>query len=254
MKKHNSADEETAETEKNAEPAQKNSNSNAVNVDHVAEIRLIICWICHQKFSSNNQLHWHVQNSCTKPLKVTCNSALLKPVLTPYTLFEPTSMLLKSPAYIQSSATDISTNRYEFWEWQYVIAQMWLTHSGDNNLICLDTECIMTLVNWQFLKEQAFNTVIQWMLSLITICELGSNTHESDKYTVIDLYLSSKNRHIVIVSCKAHLVDNLRAWMLVEIDILASEAVSMNLHRQVTVISSCDNVKVPLTVITCFTN
>ena len=42
--------------------------------------------------------------------------------------------------------------------------------------------------------------------------------------------------------------------MLVEIDILASEAVSMNLHRQVTVISSCDNVKVLLTVITCFTN
>jgi len=83
--KHNPADEETAEAEKNAEPAQKNSDSNAVNVDHVAEIRLITCRKCHQKFSSNNKLHWHIQNSCTKPQ--------LKATVVSYTLFKPATLL-----------------------------------------------------------------------------------------------------------------------------------------------------------------
>lgn len=243
MKKHNPADEETAEAEKNAEPAQKNSDSNAVNVGPIAKTRLVTCRKCHQEFPSNNQLHWHVQNSCTKPQ--------LKATVVPYTFFKPATLL---SVYIQLSATDTFTNEYGFWEWRYATAQAQLTHDGDNNLICLDTGCIMTLVNQQFLREQALNTVIWQMPSSITVCELGLNTHESDEYAIIDLYLSSKNEHIAIISHKAHLVDNLRAQMLVEIDILASEAVSMNLHRQVAVISSCDNVEVPLTVTTCFTN
>jgi len=163
-------------------------------------------------------------------------------------------MLSKSPAYIRSSVTDTSTNGYGFWEWHYATAQAWLTHDEDNNSICLDTRCTMTLVNQQFLREQAFNTVIWQMPSSITVCELGSNSHELGKYTVVNLYLSSKNEHMTIISHEAHLVDNLRAWMLVKIDILALKTVSLNLQEQVTIIDSCDNVEVPLTVTTCFIN
>lgn len=112
----------------------------------------------------------------------------------------------------------------------------------------------MTLVNQQFLKEQVFNTVIQQMFSSITVYRLGLNSHESDKYAVINLYLSSKNKHMTIILYEAHLVNNLRAQMLVRIDILTSEAVSLNLQEQVTIISSCNNVKIPLTVTTCSTN
>ena len=108
----------------------------------------------------------------------------------------------------------------------------------------------MILVDQQFLKNKILNITIQQMLSLITVQELSSNTHESSKFAVIDLYLSDKNRKIVIIFCEIYLVKNLKAHMLIRIDILTSEEISLDLLRKKMIIESCDNTEISLTITT----
>jgi len=59
-----------------------------------------------------------------------------------------------------------------------------------NELICLNTECIMSLVNKEFLMKQALKTTIKRMSSLIQIKGIEAETHQCEKYTNLAIYLS----------------------------------------------------------------
>ncbi len=102
----------------------------------------------------------------------------------------------------------------------------------------------MTLIDQQFLREQVLNTVIQQMLSSITVCELGSNTHESDKYAIIDLYLSSKNEHVTIISCKAHCYDH--TWLELMRWVERKDCVVSDIRQQVKRQLDHENVELTL--------
>ncbi len=65
-----------------------------------------------------------------------------------------------------------------------------LTSEEKDELICLNTECIMSLVNKEFLMKQALKTTIKRMSSLIQIKGIEAETHQCEKYTNLAIYLS----------------------------------------------------------------
>ena len=235
--KNNSADAEGA-VEKSMKK-RLNTEKNAVDIDHIIKNKKhLLCHICHSEFLLNNHLHKHIQKDCTKAKLMKTTSVLMK----------ITSMMKARSIYIKFTVIEAIHNDYEFWEWWYITVKAQLTHNREISSVYLNTECTMILINQQFLKNKMLNIAILQMLSLITVQELSSNTHESSEFTVIDLYLSDKNRKIAVIFCEIHLVENLKAHMLIRIDILTSEKISLNLTERKVTIESCDNIEIFLTI------
>ena len=86
------------------------------------------------------------------------------------------------------------------------------------------------------------------MSSPISVQELGSIVHSSDKYIKVDIYLPEIDGHTVIMTQEIHIINDLHAKMLVDIDILVTEDITMNLPKQTAIIGSCANIKVFLTI------
>ena len=224
--------------------------NDVVNVDHITKNKkCLLCCICCSEFLSNNCLHKHIQKGCTKVKSVKTTSVSMKVTSV---LMQTTLMIVISQKsiYVRLTVMKITHNDYEFQEWCYITAEVQLTYDGEISPVCLNTECTMILVNQQFLKDKKSDITIQQMLSLITVQELGSNTHESSEFTVIDLYLPDKNRKIAVIFCEVHLVKNLKAHMLIKIDILTPEEISLDLLRKKMIIESCDNTEISLMITT----
>ena len=122
---------------------------------------------------------------------------------------------------------------------------LWSVHDKS---ICLDISCIMTLIDWKFLKKQALNTVIHHMSSLILVQELGATIHNSDQYTKIDIYLADLDGCTVIISWEIHIVNNLQAKILVSINVLVFKDIVMNLLWKIIIISSCADIEISLII------
>ena len=69
-----------------------------------------------------------------------------------------------------------------------------------------------------------------------------------NKYAKIDIYLSEKNCTVIIM-LKIHIVENLRTKMLVNMNILMSKDIIMNLFRKLIIINSCENIEIFFTII-----
>ena len=82
---------------------------------------------------------------------------------------------------IKFTATNqFSSDSYEFWEWYYTTADVQLSFTAKNQSICLNTDCIMTLIDWEFLKKQTSHTMISYMSSLISVQEWKATVHNYD--------------------------------------------------------------------------
>ena len=225
------------------------TENNTVDVDHIIKTKKhLLCHTCCSEFLSNNYLHKHIWKDCVKSLKA---SVCIKLMKTTSVLMQTTSTMMRAGfIYVKFIITETTYNDYSFWRWHYVITKVWLTCDGEISSICLNTECTMTLLNKQFLKKKVSDILIQQMLSSITVCGLSANTHKSTEFVIVTLYLLSRDEKITVIFCETHLINNLKACMLIKIDILTSEKISLNLSERKVTIESCDNTEISLTITT----
>ena len=155
---------------------------------------------------------------------------------------------------VTSTASDSDTRRYGFRGWHYATADAKLLLDRPIHAICLDTGCTMSLVDWKFLAAHDPEATISKMASLVKVCGIGHDTHLADEYTKIAIFLPGKDRHIARIHQELHLVDNLGLNILLGINILAPEDVSMSPGSKMATIGSCDSIELDLTVQTCSSN
>ncbi len=74
-------------------------------------------------------------------------------------------MLIKS---IASSFSYMFTD-YDFQSWRYVTVLAKLMFTTKEESICLNIDCIMSLINRSFLKKQILDILIKWISLLIMI-------------------------------------------------------------------------------------
>ena len=116
-------------------------------------------------------------------------------------------------------------------------------------LICLDTECIIILVNRAYLKEQNADYV-SFKISLILVCDV----RQANSFTEVVIFhlnfeaqLNSKFM-ITKMKIEAHIIDNLRINLFLEINNLVSQEVVIDLIKQQAVISACSNIIVKINI------
>jgi len=86
------------------------------------------------------------------------------------------------------------------------------------------------------------------------IQELRTETHHCDKYIILIIYLPDNNNQLAVIIKEMHIINNLKVKMLVDIDILVLENISIMLLSRKAIVSSCDNIELSLTVITQLIN
>ena len=232
-------------------------NKNSININHITELFKLKCWTCHQFFQFNNKLHKYLWSDCHYYLmKTTLNLSKITNQLMIKTLsvsVQQTLTLLNLFIYVKFIITNqFNSDEYRFQDWHYITAEARLSSTIINQSICLDTECIMTLIDRTFLIKQTSYIKTHHISSFISIWKLKFIVHSSDKYIKMNIYLSEINDHTVIMTQEIHIVNDFCAKMLVSIDILVIKDIIMNLFKQTAIIDSCANIKVFFIIIIKF--
>ena len=87
----------------------------------------------------------------------------------------------------------------------------------------------MSLINRTFLSENHSIAKIKKISTLIIIREINSNKYEASEYIKIKIYLSNKNKKTILIEREFYIIDNLTAKALIEIDIIKSKEIILDL-------------------------
>ena len=239
------------------------------------------CKNCLTAFKSKNQLHQHLGNSGRgrKATKSSCQGFLPKPSAEP-SLPRPQSALKPSAAAPGSRMNDPgrgsaypaaatpfslpiikSTSSSEkevgsghaFRQYHYATVDIQLTpEQPEPTKGCADSGCSVTLVDRAFLKSLLPDCEIRTMSTPITVRGLGSNLHQTAEYAIVPLYFqgtdSEGSKVLAMTSPREiHLVDQLKANILIGMDIMVPEDIDIIVTRSIASIGSC-KVEVPIEV------
>ncbi len=237
------------------EPDAFNQPDNPPDAYYVENPKEYECQHCGSHFSLNNKLHSHLRGNYNKRLD---NSLSQKKYDTVHA-FSSVTDLPASPKSIDTSqntsvkdtriihfiinpSVDIRTG-YGFRGYHYLKGKIALSLSSSLNSVCFDTGCSVTLYDIAFFSTQAPNTPIRKMATRITVRCLGANQYATDQYAIADIYISAKDGQgqevIVHIRREIHLVEELKANMLVGTDIMTPEQFVLDLNKKTAFIGSC---------------
>ena len=211
------------------------------------------CCRCPESFSSNNALHKHVRSShnpaAIKQTPTSTQNAEIKPIyITAPSLL--TTTMTSNEKFVRSNTTLVSAKGYGFRGWHYATIQARLSQHGQTTSICLDTGCTASLIDRGFLNEHVPGAEIKKMASPMKVRGLGSSSHAAGDYVELDLYLPADHDRTAVIRREIHVVDDLKANILIGTDILVPEQINMLLSQRKAVIGSCQNVELDLNITT----
>lgn len=121
---------------------------------------------------------------------------------------------------------------YTFRGFYYVIIKIQLFLLGLSYNLCFDIRYIISLVDRAFIRETCFNVEIRRILTFITIRDINSKKHSTNKYVKLKLYLLEKNE-IALIKRELYIVDKLTIKALIEINIMKLEGIIVDLRKNV---------------------
>ena len=206
------------------------------------------CGYCHQEFPSKNLLHSHLGNPGKgRPRRqAECS---LRHAGEEVSSAMPSAYIAEEIIESVARTDDVGTG-HAFRNYHYAMAMAKLAQKCVLENICLDTGCSVSLIDRAWLKECLPEATIRKMASPITVRGLGSAKHQTDEYVILPIYFPGKSKDGTDITAKTapreiHLVDELKAKMLVGMDIMKPEGIDILTSRSSASISSC-KVEVPV--------
>ena len=205
---------------------------------------------CKKTFKFKNELHTHLQNDhgIKKGGDEHALSEKNAKAVSSIDASSPPIVETNHVKIVKSSIQKLNVMKgYTFRGWKYATAKARFTVNRELQDMCLDTGCIMSLINRQFLKSQSTGTLVEKISTLIKVKGIGSIIHQSDEYALLDVYLPGDSA-IAHIRQEFHLVKNLKANVLIGIDILGSEGIDVLLMEKTATIRSCCGIQIPISV------
>ncbi len=155
---------------------------------------------------------------------------------------------------LQNHCKSLQIIDYVFRDWQYITVKVcWSLNELEEDIV-LDMKCIMIIVNHKFIKVIASNTLIQKMTSLISVWDIENKIHHFCDFVMLITYIHeflSDDRLTTACFCQdIHLIDNFRVKVLLEIDIITTEKMQLNLNEKIVKINSYQEFTVNIFVLT----
>lgn len=112
-----------------------------------------------------------------------------------------------------------------------------------DNSVCLNTSCGITLVDRDWLTKKLLSQRISTMPVPLKIRGIGASKHESGQFVLTMLYIPGTDeigREVYTsITCKLHLINGLKANMLMGNNILCIKGFALNLYNFSALIYSC---------------
>ena len=200
-----------------------------------------VCSKCSFSFPSKSQLHKHLKAGCAGAVQ-----AMPLP---------PTQPASPIPIIESKTIIPLLGSGLAFQGWTYVTASVTLVpqlippDSDPAATACPDTDCGVTLVDKAWLLSHLPHQKISTMSTLTNIRGIGTSKHESAQFAALSLYFPGEDQAgqqvYASIRCELHLVDGLRANILVGNNILSPEGFAININKNRALIRSC-GVTIPI--------
>ena len=118
------------------------------------------------------------------------------------------------------------------------------------NEFCIDTGCTMSLIDRQYLSSVAPDLSIVRSETPIHVRGIGSVVHDSSEFVTVDFYIPGVSRNVNATAHlvrELHVVDTLKAKILVGMDILGPEGCDVLISSRTLAITSCGDFIAPIT-------
>ena len=100
----------------------------------------------------------------------------------------------------------------------------------------------MSLIDREFLNELELTYLIKKSQASITIREINTKKHFTNDYLFLDIYIENEideQKRIAHIKRETYIIDNLKIKMLVEINIIASKRIIVNIDAHKLIINNC---------------
>ena len=199
------------------------------------------CRNCDLAFSSKSKLHKHLRSNCSA-------KALPSPP-------EPSAKAHAKNAEIDAFAMEViqsdSKDRarlgtgFSFRGWNYAHFPLrFVPTAAQNEEGCADSGTGVSLADKQWLLSLLPDVQIRKMTSSLRVKGLGSAMHDTDEYVLIPMYLpgvkTDGNKALACVTREIHLVNGLKANLLMGNDIMGPEEIVLDVSKNEARIGSCD--------------
>lgn len=151
---------------------------------------------------------------------------------------------------VVESSTDSSPKvdtEHAFRNYHYAMAAIKLLLDKEAESGCLDTGCSVTLMDRTWFRKAHPTLTIKHMASPITVRGLGSNRHQTSEYVITPLYFPGKDSTARTAPREIHIVDDLKANILIDMDIMIPKKIDIFVSEAKASIDSC-NITVPVEV------
>ena len=96
---------------------------------------------------------------------------------------------------------------------------------------CLNSECAIDLINEIFLIKTYLELFVKIMTNLIIVRKIESNKHEISKYVITLFYFLNENVIVMLISREIYIVNDLKANVLIKINIMISEKIDILIYQ-----------------------
>ena len=204
------------------------------------------CRRCKKTFASRNKLYQHLRDEHRDNEHRSSDQSAAKVHVPPVSEIhhaaseEPNS----SPRIVQSKVDH--TERVAgagFRNWHHVTAKVQCSREGLPQEICLDTGCPVTLGDRRFLQTHMPHAELKTMESPSTVKGIGEARHSIVEYVRVPLLLPGRSDIgepvLAEITVDVHLVDDLRANMLIGMDTIGPEGINIITTKRHAYVTSC---------------
>lgn len=197
-----------------------------------------VCTNCQQRFESKNKLHGHLRSGCSK------KSPKSSPAMV-------TNAQVEAKIIESTAKSDDIGSGYGFRAYNYVKTGMKMSPDGPEETVCLDTGCGSTLVDRKFLARMKPDATILSMSEPLAVRGVGTDVHKTKEFVVEPMFFPATNpsdgsKILACIRRELHIVENLRANVLIGNDIIVPEDISLCPSSKKAIIGSCGNVAIPI--------
>ena len=218
-------------------------------------------------FVFNNQLHKHFRiiynkfKSSVKEIIVINFDFINKFIVITSATEMFASITFHVSKIVHSNVTNVTIKEYVFRKHRFVTTLMMFVFVKQNYEFCFDTKYIMSFIDRKFLFKVFSSIVIKKISTFITMRDIDVNMHNVNEYIKLQIYLFNIN-DIVKVKREFHIVDNLAVKALIDINIMKSKSMILDIKKNVIIIELYKNIQIffifinhrSLTRVTIFNN
>lgn len=152
---------------------------------------------------------------------------------------------------VESTSSPVLGTGYEFRKYNYAELVVRTTEAGEDNEVCADSGCGMSLVDEGWAKKNFGDDKFARRPTSVNVRGLGNTVHISQLYLVATLFVPCRDNVIAKVTRELHVVDSLGCNALLGNDILVPERVILDLGSKTATFGCCDGAVAELRIRGC---